>query len=127
MKGWVGGVGNWDLARRLDGGLMEMDRVKHLNDLIEFPKDGILSKSVFEGSSGEADLFMLPKGAKISSHTSSRDAAVMVLRGEAEFMLGEQLHRVKAGDWFFMEAGLVHALSAIKDFAFVLTLFGSSS
>lgn len=63
-----------------------MDRVKHLNDLIEFPKDGILSKSVFEGSLGEADLFMLPKGAKISTHTSSRDAAVMVLQGEAEFM-----------------------------------------
>jgi nitric oxide dioxygenase len=103
-----------------------MDRVKHLNDMIEFPKDGILSKTVFEGASGEADLFMLPKGAKISSHTSSRDAAVMILRGEVDFTLGDQTHRVKSGDWFFMEAGLVHALSAVEDLVFLLTLFGSS-
>ena len=87
---------------------------------------GYLSKTVFEGSSGEADLFMLPKGAKISSHTSSRDASVMILQGEVDFMLGDQVHRVKAGDWFFMEAGLVHALSAIEDLVFLLTLFGSS-
>lgn len=103
-----------------------MDRVKHLDDMVEFPKDGILSKTVFESSSGEADLFMLPKGAKISSHTSARDASVMVLQGEAEFMLGEELYHVKAGDWFFMEAGLVHALSAVENLVFLLTLFGSS-
>lgn len=102
-----------------------MDRVKHLYDLIEFPKEGILSKTVHETATGEADLFMLPKGAKISAHTSSRDASVLVLKGEAEFQLGETWHNVKAGDWFFMEAGLVHALSAVEDFAFVLTLFGS--
>ena len=39
---------------------MEMDRVKHLNDLIEFPKDGILSKSVFEGSSFDGPGFGIP-------------------------------------------------------------------
>ena len=99
-----------------------MDRIKHLNDLIEFPKEGILSKTVFEGSSVETDLFMLPKGEKISAHTSSRDATVMVLQGKAEFTLGEETHKVKAGDWFFMEAGLVHALSAIDDLVFLLTL-----
>jgi len=102
-----------------------MDRVKHLNDLIEFPKEGILSKTVHEAPTGEADLFMLPKGAKISSHTSARDASVLILQGEVDFTLGDQVHRVRAGDWFFMEAGLVHALSAVEDLAFLLTLFGS--
>ena len=101
-----------------------MERVEHLNELVEFPKEGILSKTIHESPSGEADLFMIPKGGKISGHTSSRDAAVMILRGEGEFMLGEQMHSVKAGDWFFMEAGLVHALSATEDLAFTLTLFG---
>ena len=102
-----------------------MDRIQHLYDMVEFPKQGILSKTVFEGSSGEADLFMLPKGEKISGHTSSRDASVLILRGEAEFMLGETWHHVKAGDWFFMEAGLVHALSATDDLVFLLTLVTS--
>ena len=104
-----------------------MDRIKHLNELVEFPNEGILSKTVWEGSTGEADLFMLPKGEKISSHTSSRDAAVMILRGEAEFTLGDEIYQVETGDWFFMEAGLVHALSATKDLVFLLTLFGESS
>ena len=102
-----------------------MDRVKHLYDMVEFPKQGILSNTIHQGASGEADLFMLPKGAKISGHTSSRDASVLILQGEAEFMLGEDWHHVKAGDWFFMEAGLVHALNAIDDLVFVLTLFGN--
>lgn len=101
-----------------------MDRIKHLYDEIEFPSQGILSKTVFESDAGEADLFMLPRGEKISGHTSSRDACVLVLRGEAEFMLGDQWYQVKAGDWFFMEAGLVHALNAKEDLAFLLTLFG---
>jgi nitric oxide dioxygenase len=102
-----------------------MHTIKHLDDLMEFPKQGVLSKTVFEGSSLEADLFMLPKGEKISGHTSSRDATVLVLRGEAEFTLGEQTHSVKPGDWFFMEAGLVHALSATEDLVFLLTLVAS--
>lgn len=101
-----------------------MDRVKHLLDSVEFPKQGILSRTIHEGASGEADLFLLPKGEKISGHTSSRDAAVLILRGEAEFMLGDTWHNVKEGDWFFMEAGLVHALNAVEDLAFLLTLFG---
>jgi len=101
-----------------------MNRVEHLNELIEFPKQGILSKTIHESESGEADLFMLPKGGKISGHTSSRDASVMILQGEGEFMLGEDWHPVKAGDWFFMEAGLVHAINATEDLAFMLTLFG---
>lgn len=101
-----------------------MHVVKHLNDLIEFPKEGILSKTVHEAASGEADVFALPKGEKISSHTSSRDAAVFILQGEAEFILGDEPHLVRAGDWFFMKAGLVHALTAVEDLAFLLTLFG---
>jgi nitric oxide dioxygenase len=104
-----------------------MDRIKHLDDLIEFPKQGVLSKTVFEGPSAEADLFMLPRGEKISGHTSSRDATVLILRGEAEFTLGQQTYKVKPGDWFFMEAGLVHALSASEDLVFLLTLVASGA
>ena len=101
-----------------------MERIKHLNDLIEFPGEGILSKTIHESASGEVNLFMLPKGEKISGHTSSRDAAVTILRGEGEFQLGDQWYDVRPGDWFFMEAGLVHALSAKENLAFLLTLFG---
>lgn len=102
-----------------------MQQVAHLKDMIEFPKQGILSKTVHEGPSGEVDLFMLPKGERISAHTSSRDAAVLILRGEAEFMLGEEWHHVRKDDWFLMPAGLVHALAAVEDLVFVLTLFGA--
>ena len=102
-----------------------MTEVKHLHEMIEFPKEGILSKTVAENRAGDVDLFMLPNGEKISGHTASRDAAVLILRGEAEFMLGKEWHRVKPGDWFFMEAGLEHAVSAADDLVFLLTLFGT--
>jgi nitric oxide dioxygenase len=101
-----------------------MGPILHLNEMVEFPKQGILSKTIHEAESGEADLFMLPKGGKISGHTSSRDASITIVQGEGEFMLGEDWHVVKAGDWFFMKAGLVHAINAKEDLAFILTLFG---
>ena len=102
-----------------------MSQIKNLYDLIEFPKQGVLSKTIEENSVAEFDIFMLPKGEKISGHTSSRNAAVQILQGEADFQLGEDWHRVKPGDWFFMEAGLPHAINAVTDLVFCLTLFGA--
>lgn len=102
-----------------------MGEIRNLYDMIEFPAEGILSKTVAETRAGEVDLFMLPKGEKISKHTSSRDAAVLILQGEADFLLGDKWHRVKPGDWFYMEAGLEHALTAAENLVFVLTLFGA--
>ena len=102
-----------------------MAEIKNLYDMIEFPTEGILSKTVAENRAGEVDVFMLPKGEKISAHTASRDAAILILRGEADFLLGKDHQRVKAGDWFFMEAGLEHAVTAADDLVFMLTLFGT--
>lgn len=101
-----------------------MAEIKNINELIEFPKEGILSKTISERPTGEVDIFMLPKGEKMSQHTASRDAAIFILRGEANFQLGEEWHRVKEGDWFLMEAGMLHALNAVEDLVFMLTLFG---
>jgi quercetin dioxygenase-like cupin family protein len=101
-----------------------MTQIINIHDLIEFPNQGILSKTISERSTGEVDLFILPKGEELSRHTSSRDAAVYLIRGEADFQLGEQWHRVKSGDWFIMPAGLEHALNAVEDLVFMLTLFG---
>jgi nitric oxide dioxygenase len=102
-----------------------MSEVKNLYEMIEFPKQGILSKTVAENPSGEVDIFMLPNGEKLSTHTASRDAAVFILRGKADFDLGGEMHHVKEGDWFFMPSGLPHALNATEDLVFTLTLFGS--
>jgi nitric oxide dioxygenase len=102
-----------------------MSEVKHLFEMIEFPKQGILSKTISENPSGEVDIFMLPTGEKISGHTSSRDATVQIIQGEADFRLGPNWHRVKQGDIFFMKAGLEHELSAVDNLVFILTLFGS--
>lgn len=101
-----------------------MERIRHIGGTLEFPHDGILSKTIHKQESGEVDLFLLPKGEIISGHTSSRDASVYILAGEADFTLGDQTYNVKTGDWFFMESGLVHALTAKENLAFLLTLFG---
>ena len=100
-----------------------MTEIKHLNEMIEFPKEGILSKTVAENPTCEVNIFMLPKGEKIAGHTASRDASILILQGEADFQLGEEWHRVKPGDWFFMEAGLMHALNSVEDLVFLLTLW----
>lgn len=104
-----------------------MSDIIKLYESLEFPKQGILSRKLFESASGEIDLFTIPAGHKISGHTSSRDAAVQIVKGEAEWLLGEEWHKVKEGDTFYMPAGLIHAITAVEDLAFLLTLFGARS
>lgn len=102
-----------------------MSEVINLYEKIEFPKQGILSKTISEHPSGEVDVFFMPKGEKLSKHTASRDASVFILKGEVDFQLGEDWHHLKEGDWFFMPSGMVHQLAATEDLVFMLTLFGS--
>ena len=55
---------------------------KNLNDLMEFPKDGIFSKVLSKSDSYNFTLMCLSKGTDIDTHTSSKNGGIVSdLRG----------------------------------------------
>ena len=95
----------------------------NLEDMIEFARDGIVSKTVLKTAGKEASLFCMSAGQALSSHTSSYPAIIHVLRGKGEVTLANQKHEAKANSWFYMPADLPHSVHAIENLVFLLLLF----
>lgn len=98
--------------------------VKNLNDLMEFPKEGIFSTVIAKGETADHTLMCLKKGTDISEHTSTREGAVTVLKGEGTFVLNGKPIRMKPGVFIFMPKDAPHSLKADKDLAILLSLSG---
>lgn len=98
--------------------------VKDLEDLTQFPKEGIFSTVLAKGGVSNHTLMCLKKGTDMSEHTSTREAAVTVLKGKGVFFLGKKKVPMKPGVFIFMPANAPHALRADEDLAILLSLSG---
>ena len=98
---------------------------KDANELIEYPKAGILSKEIFKSDGVEATLFCMAAGTEISKHTSTRAVVVVVLEGDGVFKLEGKPIKMSQGVLINLDKNAVHSLQAKKDTAFVLLLFNS--
>lgn len=97
-----------------------------LEKMMEFPKEGVFSKVLIKTEVSNYTLMCLAKGSDISAHTSTREAAVMVLKGEGIFVLNGKRIKMKPGVFIFMPKNAPHSLSASKDLAILLSLFGKA-
>lgn len=98
--------------------------VKDIDELMEFPKEGIFSTVLADGEVSNHTLMCLGKGADISEHTSTREAVVTVLRGRGTFVLRGRPIRMKPGMFIFMPKGAPHSLKADENLAILLSLAG---
>ncbi|MDD4939928.1 MAG: cupin domain-containing protein [Candidatus Omnitrophica bacterium] len=98
--------------------------IKDLEEMMEFPKEGIFSKVLVKTEISNYTLMCLAKGSDISEHTSTREAAVTVLKGKGTFVLNGKRIEMKPGVFIFMPKNAPHSLSAKKDLAMILSLFG---
>jgi len=91
--------------------------------MIEFAKDGIVSKTVLKAAGREVSLFCMSTGQGLSSHTSSYPAIIHVLQGKGEVTLANKKYEAKPNAWFYMPANLPHAVQSTENLVFLLTLF----
>lgn len=98
--------------------------VKDLEKMMEFPKEGVFSKVLVKTDISNHTLMCLAKGSDISEHTSTREAAVTVLKGEGIFVLDGRKIKMKPGVFIFMPKNAPHSLNADKDLAILLSLSG---
>ncbi len=101
---------------------------KHVDigELVEFAKDGIVSKTLIKTPKGEISLFCMTAGQLISTHKSSFPAVIHILQGSGEVTLGNKKYQAKPNAWFYMPAQLLHAIEATDNLVFLLTLFKNS-
>jgi len=94
-----------------------------LEGMIEFPRDGIVSKTILKKAGKDVTLFCMSAGQLMSSHTSSYPAIIHVLQGKGEVTLANKKYEAKPNTWFYMPANLPHAIKAQQSLVFLLTLF----
>jgi len=94
-----------------------------LESMIEFAKDGIVSKTLVKTSSKEVSLFCMSAGQSISTHKSSFPAIIHVLRGAGEVSLASKTYHAKPNVWFYLPPQVPHAIEARDNLVFLLTLF----
>ena len=100
--------------------------VYDLEKVIEFPREGIFSKVLVKTDTSNYTLMCLAKGSDISEHTSTREAAVTVLKGKGTFVLNGKKMKMKPGVFIFMPKNAPHSLSAAENLAILLSLSGKA-
>ena len=95
---------------------------ENLNDIIEYPAKGILSKQISKTQKIDVTLFCMAKGTNISDHTSTRQGFVFVLDGKGTFILKGKKISMIPGRFIFLENNAVHSLKAEQNTSFLLSL-----
>ncbi len=102
--------------------MSEYAYLANLRAEVSIPKDGILSRTLFADDRLKVVLFGFDAGQELSEHTAAMPAVIHVLDGEAEILLGDDLHDARAGTWIHMPAGLRHAVRARTPLIMLLLL-----
>ncbi|MGQ4650019.1 globin domain-containing protein [Lyngbya aestuarii] len=93
-----------------------------LQDLIEYPTSGILSKVLLKDKNSQYSLFCLATGTTIDKHTSTRNAVITIIEGTGNLNLEGKDIALAPGVLVFMPANTPHAVQAQENLAFVLSL-----
>jgi quercetin dioxygenase-like cupin family protein len=91
--------------------------------MIEFARDGIVSKVVVRRAGNEMSLFCLSTGQELSAHTAGFPAIIHVLKGKGQIVLGSKPYEARPGAWFYLPKGLRHSVQSTDNLVFLLTLF----
>ncbi|MFA5855814.1 MAG: cupin domain-containing protein [Candidatus Pacearchaeota archaeon] len=96
--------------------------MKNIIDMIEYPKEGILSKEIIKTSKLNVTLFCMSKNTEMSEHTSTKQGTVYVIEGNGIFNLENKPIEMKKGVLIHMKENQIHSLNAKENTSFILTL-----
>ncbi|MGC7870638.1 cupin domain-containing protein [Desulfosporosinus sp. SYSU MS00001] len=99
---------------------IDFSKALAMETLVQYTEGQVVSRTLTQGKSLSITLFAFAEGEEISAHSSSGDALVYLLDGEAEITIGEEKFSLKKGETIVMPAGVPHALLAVKKFKMIL-------
>jgi quercetin dioxygenase-like cupin family protein len=101
---------------------IEFEKALELCSLVDYHDGQVVSRTLVQNKHVSITLFSFDKGEEISAHSSSGDALVTVLEGEAEITIGDNKRVLKGGQSIVMPAQIPHALFAKERFKMLLVV-----
>ncbi len=101
---------------------LELEQALQFAGLVGYQPGTVVSRTLAQNKAANVTLFAFAAQEEISSHTSSGDALVVALDGEASVTIGGKTQVVKAGDAIVMPAGIPHAVLANTPFKMLLVV-----
>jgi len=101
---------------------IDFKKALSMETLVEYQTGQVVSRTLAQGKSLSLTLFAFDKGEEISSHSSSGDALVYIMDGEAEVTIDNEKFQLKTGETIVMPAGIPHALLAVERFKMFLVV-----
>ncbi len=95
---------------------------ENLDKLIEYSKDGILSKVLIDTKKNNITLFCMAKGTEISDHTSTKEGFIFVVEGKGTFNLKGENIPMLPKVFIFLPKNAVHSVKAKENMTFLLSL-----
>ena len=93
-----------------------------LADLVTYAEGSIVSRAIAQQPSVSLTLFAFDAGQALSEHTTTSDAYLQVLDGEADLVVGGTALLVRAGEVALMPGGVPHEVNARVRFKMLLTM-----
>ncbi len=96
---------------------------KKIKQMIEYPKEGIISKELTKNDKLDVGLFCMAAGTEIGEHTSTKQGFVYVVEGKGIFNLEGEDIEMHEGTFIFMKENAKHSLKAEENTSFILALY----
>lgn len=90
--------------------------------LVDYQEGQVVSRALSQGPNLSLTLFAFDKNEEISTHSSTGDALVQILDGQARITVGDQQFQLGKGEAIVMPANIPHALFGIERFKMFLTV-----
>ena len=102
--------------------LENMGQVFSLKDVITYLDGGISNYDVYSRDDLKIVLMAFDAGEGLTPHTAPGDALIFALEGEADMEVGDETHRIKAGEQIVFHKGVRHNVIAVTKFKMALIL-----
>lgn len=100
-------------------------QARSLENLIEYQKDSVVSKTIIGKKTGTVTLFAFDSGQGLSEHTAPFDALVYITDGEAEVTIEDHEVTVKKGEMIILPANKAHSIKALSRYKMLLVMIKS--
>jgi len=95
---------------------------KNIQEMIEYPEEGIISKKIIKTEKLDSTLFCMAKSMEISNHTTAKEGFVYVIEGKGIFNLKGNEIKMLPGILIPLDKGVLHSLKAEENTSFLLNL-----
>ena len=106
-----------------DTGVVNFTLIRNLNDEIQIPENGTLSRTLYNDDHVKILVFGFAAGQELSAHTAPMSASIYIHSGDARLTLGEETFDAQAGTLVHMAPQLTHGIFAKTPVIMLLQMY----